>query len=74
MNLALIFTILKENGRYGKDTESGTGEMATDLRIMEKTRTSTAKSYLDYLNSFGDIGVSAVLGTEYQYTTVETLG
>jgi TonB-linked SusC/RagA family outer membrane protein len=63
---------LKENGRYGVLTESGTGRNGYGFSNYGQNQNLTAKSYLDYLKSFGDFGVSAVLGTEFQYTTVET--
>ena len=64
---------LKENARYGKLTESGTGVNGFGFANYGQNQNITTKSYLDYLKSFGDIGVSAVLGTEFQYTTVERL-
>jgi TonB-linked SusC/RagA family outer membrane protein len=62
---------LKENGRYGNLTESGTGRNGYGFFNYGQTQNLTTKSYLDYLKSFGDISVSAVLGTEFQYTTVD---
>lgn len=62
---------LKENGRYGNLTESGTGRNGYGFFNYGQTQNLTTKSYLDFLKSFGDIGVSAVLGTEFQYTTVD---
>ncbi len=64
---------LKENARYGKLTESGTGVNGFGFANYGQNQNITTKSYLDYLTTFGDIGVSAVLGTEFQYTTVERL-
>lgn len=64
---------MKENGRYGKDTESGYGRNGYGFGNYGQTQNITGKSYLDLNKTFGDIGVSAVLGTEMQYTTVETL-
>ena len=64
---------LKENARYGELTESGTGKNGFGFANYGQNQNITTKSYLDYLKSFGDIGVSAVLGTEFQYTTVERL-
>jgi TonB-linked SusC/RagA family outer membrane protein len=64
---------LKENARYGKLTESGTGVNGFGFANYGQNQNITTKSYFDYLKSFGDIGVSAVLGTEFQYTTVERL-
>lgn len=62
---------LKENGRYGNLTESGTGRNGYGFFNYGQTQNLTTKSYLDYIKSFGDISVSAVLGTEFQYTTVD---
>lgn len=62
---------LKENARYGKLTESGTGVNGYGFANYGQTQNITSKSYFDYLKNFGDIGLSAVLGTEFQYTTVE---
>ena len=62
---------LKENARYGKLTESGTGVNGYGFANYGQTQNITSKSYFDYLTDFGDIGLSAVLGTEFQYTTVD---
>lgn len=62
---------LKENARYGKETESGTGVNGYGFANYGQTQNITTKSYLDYLKSLGPIGLSAVLGTEFQYTTVD---
>ena len=62
---------LKENARYGRLTESGTGINGYGFANYGQTQNITTKSYFDYLKSFGDIGLSAVLGTEFQYTTVD---
>jgi TonB-dependent starch-binding outer membrane protein SusC len=64
---------LKENGRYGKDTESGYGRNGYGFGNYGQTQNVTGKSYLDYNKTFGEFGVSAVLGTEMQYTSVENL-
>ena len=64
---------LKENARYGERTESGTGINGYGFANYGQNQNITGKSYFDYLNSFGDFSVSGVLGTEFQYTTVETL-
>lgn len=64
---------LKENGRYGKNTESGYGRNGYGFGNYGQTQNITGKSYLDLNRTFGTIGVSAVLGTEMQYTSVETL-
>jgi TonB-dependent starch-binding outer membrane protein SusC len=62
---------LKENGRYGKLTESGTGRNGYGFANYGQNQNVTTKSYFDYLKSFGDFGLSAVLGTEFQYTLVD---
>lgn len=62
---------LKENARYGKETESGTGVNGYGFANYGQTQNITTKSYLDYLKNIGDFGVSAVLGTEFQYTAVD---
>ncbi len=62
---------LKENARYGKRTDSGIGANGYGFANYGQTQNITSKSYLDYMKSFGDIGLSAVLGTEFQYTTVD---
>ena len=62
---------LKENARYGKRTDSGIGSNGYGFANYGQTQNITSKSYFDYLKSFGDIGLSAVLGTELQYTTVD---
>jgi len=62
---------IKENGRYGERTESGTGRNGYGFFNYGQNQNVTTKSYLDLLKSFGDFGLSAVLGTEFQYTTVD---
>lgn len=62
---------LKENGRYGERTDNGTGVGGYAFSNYGETQNLSTKSYLDYLSSFGDIGVSGVLGTEYQYTVID---
>jgi TonB-linked SusC/RagA family outer membrane protein len=62
---------LKENGRYGELTESGTGRNGYGFFNYGQTQNLTTKSYLDYLKQKGDYGISAVLGGEFQYTTVD---
>jgi len=62
---------LKENARYGKLTEAGTGINGYGFANYGQTQNITTKSYLDYLKSLGDFGLSAVLGTEFQYTLVD---
>jgi TonB-linked SusC/RagA family outer membrane protein len=62
---------LKENARYGRLTDSGVGSNGYGFANYGQTQNITTKSYFDYLKSFGDIGLSAVLGTEFQYTNVD---
>ena len=62
---------LKENARYGKLTESGTGVNGYGFANYGQNQNITSKSYFDYLKNFGDFGLSAVLGTEFQYTVVD---
>lgn len=62
---------LKENARYGKLTESGTGVNGYGFANYGQTQNITSKSYLDFIDNIGSIGISAVLGTEFQYTTVD---
>jgi TonB-dependent starch-binding outer membrane protein SusC len=62
---------LKENARYGKLTETGTGVNGYGFANYGQTQNITTKSYLDFNKTFGDIGLSAVAGTEFQYTTVD---
>lgn len=62
---------LKENGRYGERTDNGTGIGGYAFSNYAETQNMSGKSYLDYLSSFGDFGVSGVLGTEYQHTVID---
>jgi TonB-linked SusC/RagA family outer membrane protein len=62
---------LKENGRYGKETDTGAGANGYGFANYGQTQNITTKSYLDYLKPVGDVEISAVLGTEFQYTAVE---
>jgi TonB-linked SusC/RagA family outer membrane protein len=62
---------LKENARYGKLTEQGTGINGYGFSNYAQNQNLTAKSYFDYIKSFGDFSISAVLGTEFQYTTID---
>jgi len=63
----------KENARYGEKTESGKATNGYAFSNYGQTQNITAKSYFDFIKTFGSIGVSAVLGTEMQYATIETL-
>ena len=62
---------LKENARYGRLTETGTGVNGYGFANYGQNQNVTSKSYFDFIKSFGDFGVSAVLGTEFQYTIVD---
>jgi len=62
---------LKENGRYGRLTESGTGVNGYGFANYGQNQNVTTKSYFDFIRSLGDFSLSAVLGTEFQYTTVD---
>jgi TonB-linked SusC/RagA family outer membrane protein len=62
---------LKENSRYGVRTDAGQGINGYAFSNYGQTQNLIAKSYLDYLNNFGDFGLSAVLGTEFQKTSVD---
>jgi TonB-linked SusC/RagA family outer membrane protein len=61
----------KENGRYGERTDSGQGRGGYGFANYAENQNVDTKTYLDYLTSFRDIGVSAVLGTEYQHTVID---
>jgi TonB-linked SusC/RagA family outer membrane protein len=62
---------LKENARYGKLTETGTGVNGYGFANYGQTQNITTKSYFDFNKTYGSYGVSAVLGTEFQYTIVD---
>ena len=62
---------LKENARYGNLTEEGTGVNGYGFANYGQTQNITTKSYFDFSKSLGDYSLSAVLGTEFQYTTVD---
>lgn len=61
----------KENARYGERTDAGQGTSGYGFANYGENQNINAKSLLDYNNSFGDFGVTAVLGTEYQYTVID---
>ena len=65
-----LFTT-KENARYGERTDSGQGIGGYGFANYGENQNLSTKSYLDYLSSFGDFGISAVLGTEFQKTVVD---
>jgi TonB-linked SusC/RagA family outer membrane protein len=62
---------LKENGRYGERTDQGTGVGGYAFSNYGENQNLSTKSYVDYLSSFGDFGVSGVLGAEFQHTTID---
>jgi TonB-linked SusC/RagA family outer membrane protein len=62
---------LKENARYGKRTDNGDGVDGYGFANYGQNQNITSKSYVDYINNFGDFSLSAVLGTEFQYTVVD---
>ena len=62
---------MKENGKYSSRTDQGKGIGGYGIANYGETQNLITKSYLDYLSSFGDIGLSAVLGTEYQKTSID---
>jgi TonB-linked SusC/RagA family outer membrane protein len=62
---------MKENSRYGTRTDAGIGINGYGFSNYGMTQTLITKSYLDYLENFGDFGFSAVLGTEFQKTGVD---
>jgi len=61
----------KENARYGERTDSGQGTNGYGFANYGENQNINTKSYLDFLHQFGDIGISAVLGAEYQHTVVD---
>ena len=62
---------LKENARYGKETDTGAGVNGYAFSNYGQTQNITAKSYLDYLGAIGAFNLSGVLGTEMQYTSID---
>jgi TonB-dependent starch-binding outer membrane protein SusC len=62
---------LKENARYGKETDTGSATNGYGFANYGQTQNITTKSYFDYLKGLGDFSLSAVLGTEFQYTAVD---
>jgi TonB-linked SusC/RagA family outer membrane protein len=62
---------LKENSRYGQRTDAGQGINGYGFSNYGQTQNLITKSYLDYLNNSGDFGLSAVLGAEFQKTSVD---
>jgi TonB-dependent starch-binding outer membrane protein SusC len=62
---------LKENARYGENTDSGAGIGGYAFANYAQTQNLTARSFLDLNRTFSAVTVSAVLGAEFQRTTVE---
>ena len=62
---------LKENARYGKLTDTGQSSNGYGFANYAQNQNVTSKSYFDFLKSIGDFSLSAVLGTEFQYTVVD---
>jgi TonB-linked SusC/RagA family outer membrane protein len=62
---------LKENSRYGKNTDAGTGLNGYGFSNYAQTLNLITKSYFDYFKNIGDYGISAVLGTEFQRTSID---
>jgi TonB-linked SusC/RagA family outer membrane protein len=62
---------LKENGRYGENTDAGQGVNGYGLSNYGQTQNLVAKSYLDYNVQVNSWGISAVLGTELQKTSID---
>jgi len=61
----------KENARYGERTDAGQGIGGYGFSNYGENQNLSTKSYLDYINQFGDFGFSAVLGTEFQKTVLD---
>ncbi len=62
---------LKENARYGENTDLGAGLGGYGFANYAETQNVTARSFLDLNRTFKLVTVSAVLGTEVQRTIVE---
>jgi TonB-dependent starch-binding outer membrane protein SusC len=61
---------LKENDRYGSQTDAGTGINGYAISNYGQTQNLVTKSYLNYGNTFGDYNLTAVLGGEFQKTDI----
>ncbi|MGQ9620435.1 MAG: SusC/RagA family TonB-linked outer membrane protein [Bacteroidales bacterium] len=64
---------MKENARYGEKTMEGTGRSGYGFANYGQNQNLSGRSYIRYENSFGDFNVNALLGGEFQYTSVETV-
>ncbi len=62
---------MKENGKYSSRTDQGLGIGGYGISNYGQIQNLITKSYLDYLTNLNDIGLSAVLGTEFQATTTD---
>lgn len=62
---------MKENNRYGVKTDTGRSTNGYAFSNYAQTQNLIAKSLFNYLNQFGDFGVSAILGSEIQYALLD---
>ena len=62
---------MKENARYGARTEIGQSVNGFGLSVYGQTQNIIGKSFLNYNQSFGNINMNAVAGTEIQYTEID---
>lgn len=62
---------MKENGKYSSRTDQGLGIGGYGISNYGEIQNLITKSYLDYLNSFGDFGLSAIMGSEFQNSTTD---
>jgi len=61
---------LKENARYGEQTDSGIGINGYAFSNYGQTQNLVTKSYLNYGTTFSDFSLTAVAGVEFQTTDV----
>jgi len=64
---------IKENARYGEKTMEGTGRSGYGFANYGQNQNILARSFAEYNNNAGAFNMKALLGTEYQYTTIETV-
>lgn len=62
---------LKENCRYGQRTESGKGTGGYGFANYGEIQNLLTRSYIDYSKRNDILGISGVLGTEYQHTAID---
>lgn len=62
---------LKENCRFGRRTESGKGTGGFGFANYGETQNLITRSYIDFSKRTGNLGVSGILGTEYQRTVID---